>query len=382
VSGGVADANGNSEGITYLRCSVTNCARNAFNDVMCGGEFTTVQNCRIIDVGGCSWEGASRFVKITGCYIRNAGVIGMGNLGPANRDASFPDLGAGQHIVSDNVFEATIPYGVAAIRTARGATQVIIRNNLFVNFNSYGIEVGGFGLHNEYPASNTIVTGNIFDMTAIGQKPIVRTAIIVGADDTIVSDNQIYVRGKIDDSVIGIRVREPASNLIIHNNLIRNCGTGLSVIAGQSSVGKVVNDTSFIAGGGSVPVGMLAHQYRGWGLAWFRGGKLTGESVIEMMDGLTSRFQLKQSREIKPGNHFEVIPPSSNWNIHDNTLISCNAPMILDAHGGATAVIKANYITRGDAPGAKEAIQTVRGHFEMLDNRLTGFDSSIPPKKP
>lgn len=381
VFGGKADANGNSEGITYLRCSVTDCARNAFNDVMCGGEFTTMQNCRIVDVGGCSWEGASRFVKITGCYMRNAGVIAMGNLGPANRDGSFPDLGAGQHIVSDNVFEATIPYGVAAIRTARGGTQVIIRNNLFVNFNSYGIEVGGFGLHNEYPASNTTVTGNIFDMTAIGQKPVRRTAIIVGADDTIVSDNQIYVRGKIDESVIAIRVREPASNVIIHDNLIRNCGTGLSLIAARSQAGKILNDTSFIGGGGSVPVGMMAHQYRSWGLAWFRDGKPAGESVIELMDGLTSRFQLKQPREIKPGDSFEVIPPTSNWNIHDNTILSCTSPVLLDAHGGATAVIKDNHITRGDAPGAKEAIQTVRGHFELLDNRLTGFDKPALSKK-
>jgi hypothetical protein len=380
VFGGTAAANGSSEGITYLRCSVTDCARNAFNDVMCGGEFTTVQNCRIIDVGGCSWEGASRYVKITGCYIRNAGVIGMGNLGPANRDASFPDLGAGQHIVSDNVFEAITPYGAAAIRSSRGATQVIIRNNLFVNFNSSAVEAGGHGLHNEYPAANTTITGNIFDMTAVGQKPTPRTVIIVGADDTVVSDNQIYVRGKPDSTVTAIRVREPASNLIIHDNLIRSCGTGLSVIAGRSSVGKVLNDTSFIAGSGSVPVGMLAHQYRGWTLAWFRDGKPDGESVIDFMDGLTSRFQLKQRREMKLGDGFEVKPPASNWNIHDNTILSCNNPVVLDGHGGATALIKANNITRGDALSAKEAIKTVRGRFELLDNHIIGFDATSNSK--
>ncbi|MCX6985556.1 MAG: hypothetical protein NT118_12535, partial [Lentisphaerae bacterium] len=59
-----------SQGITYLRCSVTDSARNAFNDVMCGTENTSVLNCRIVDVGGNAWEGASRFVKFIGNYVR------------------------------------------------------------------------------------------------------------------------------------------------------------------------------------------------------------------------------------------------------------------------------------------------------------------------
>ncbi len=61
-----------SQWITYLRCSVTDSARNAFNDVMCGTENTSVLQCRIVDVGGCSWEGASRFVKFVGNYVRNS----------------------------------------------------------------------------------------------------------------------------------------------------------------------------------------------------------------------------------------------------------------------------------------------------------------------
>ena len=366
---------GNCEGITYLRCSVTDCARNAFNDVMCGGEFTTVQNCRVIDVGGCAWEGASRFVKITGNYLRNAGVIGMGNLGPANRDATFPDLGAGQHIVADNVFENITPYGGCAIRTSRGATQVIIRNNLFINFNSSGVEAGGGGYASEYPAANTTITGNIFDMTAVGQKPVTRTAITVITDDTIVSDNQIYVRGTADATVAGIRLREPAMNATVHDNLVRNCGTGIASTASQSAVGTVVDATSFIAGSGTVPIGLLPHRYQGWNLGWFRAGKPDGASVIESFDPATSRFKLQSAHAIKPGDRFEVYAPSANWNIHDNTVTGCISPVVLDSNGSSASVIKDNAISRGGAASATQAIQVVRGHFDLIGNRLSDFNS-------
>ena len=375
VTANAAADGGNCEGITYLRCSVTDCARNAFNDVMCGGEFTTVQNCRIIDVGGCAWEGASRFVKITGNYLRNAGVIGMGNLGPANRDSTFPDLGAGQHIVADNVFENITPYGGCAIRTSRGATQVIIRNNLFINFNSSGVEAGGSGYASEYPAANTTITGNIFDMTAVGQKPVTRTAITVMSDDTIVSDNQIYVRGTADATVAGIRLREPAMNATVHDNLVRNCGTGIASTASQSAVSTIVNATSFIAGSGTVPIGLLPHRYQGWNLGWFRAGKPDGASVIEFFDPTTSRFKLQSAHDIKPGDRFEVYAPSANWNIHDNTVAGCISPVVLDSNGSSASVFKDNAISRGSAASATQAIQVVRGHFDLIGNRLSDFNS-------
>ncbi len=58
--------------ITYYRCSAIDCGRNAFNNNdMC--ENTSVLYCRIRDVGGCTWEGASRFVRFIGNYVRNGG---------------------------------------------------------------------------------------------------------------------------------------------------------------------------------------------------------------------------------------------------------------------------------------------------------------------
>ena len=64
MSGEAFEASGRSRGtakpgepysqwITYLRCSVTDSARNAFNDVMSSIENTAVLNCRIVDVGWC-----------------------------------------------------------------------------------------------------------------------------------------------------------------------------------------------------------------------------------------------------------------------------------------------------------------------------------------
>ena len=63
VSGGpsrgtVKPGQSHSQGITYLRCSVTHSAHNAFNDVICGTENTSVLHCRIVDVGGCALQGS------------------------------------------------------------------------------------------------------------------------------------------------------------------------------------------------------------------------------------------------------------------------------------------------------------------------------------
>ena len=170
---------------TYLRCSAVDCARNGFNDVMCGSENTSVLNCRIVDVGGCAWEGASRFVKFVGNYVRNAGTVAMGNLGPANHDETFPELGAGQHLIANNVFESTVPYGGYAISAGVGATQVLVTNNQFVNFGSSAVHIAGRSDRTHYPSATATIAGNVFDMTEVGEKSAPRTAVDVDASDTL-----------------------------------------------------------------------------------------------------------------------------------------------------------------------------------------------------
>jgi len=146
--------------LTYLRCSATNCDGNAFNNNDLA-ENTSVLYCRIEDCGGCTWEGASRFVRFIGNYVRHSGTIAMGNIG--SRAEHLEQLGSGQHIVADNVFEGDTFYagrsGGFMVRAAHGATQVIIRNNLFVNFASSGIEVAGMADDRHLPAGNVTVAG-------------------------------------------------------------------------------------------------------------------------------------------------------------------------------------------------------------------------------
>ena len=369
-----------SQSTTYLRCSAIDCGRNAFNDVTCGPENTSVLYCRIVDVGGCAWEGASRFVKFVGNYVRNAGTVAMGNLGTYNRDESYPALGAGQHIVSNNVFESNVPYGGCAIRTAVGATQVLVANNLFVNFGSSAVHASGRSDPTHYPSARTTITGNIFDMTEIGETSRPRTAVDVSASGAIVSNNQIYVRGPCDPKVTAIKLLEPAVDVTIHDNLIRNCGTGIVTGRAVSRVAEVIDPSTFATRYRTLPLDPLTEQQcQGWQVVWLAGRRPTGTSVIEAVTGAaepkTLRFKLKEPRQLKSGSSFELIPPAANWNIHDNTIADCLNPVILDSYGGATSLLRGNTLTLSATSGVKQAIR-LHGRFCLIGNHLSGFDET------
>ena len=362
-----------TKAITYLRCSAVDCGRNGFNNNDLA-ENTSILYCRIVDVGGCAWEGASRFVKFVGNYVRNSGTVAIGNVSTRSEDIEV--LPSGQHIVRDNVFESNVPYGGCAIRTASGASPVVIANNLFINFNSSAIElcgvVGpGYGL----PASDSTVTGNIFDMTCVDEKPKPRIAIQSSQSGVIIGDNQVYVRGAADPQVTGIHLREPALNVTVHDNLIRNCGSGIVTGRGFSRVGEVVDPQTFVAGNGSVPLEKRrSHRYAGWNLIWMIRGKPAGVSVIDSYEVETYRFHLREPKEMKVGDIFEVYPPyGANWNIHDNTITGCLQPVILDSYGSETSLFEDNIVSRGEATGVKQAVE-VHGRFQFIGNHISGFD--------
>jgi hypothetical protein len=361
-----------TKAINYVRCWAIDCARNGFNNNDLA-ENTSILYCRIVDVGGCAWEGASRFVKLVGNYVRNAGTVAIGNI--SNRREDMEVLGSGQHIVADNVFESVVPYGGCAIRSAWGATQVVITNNLFVNFGSSAIEVSGRGDRRHLPSANTIISGNIFDMTEIGEKSRPRICVDVsGAADTILGDNQMYVRGPCDPQVTAIRLREPAINLLVHDNLIRNCGTGLAAVSGQSRVAEVIDPTTFVPADGQVPMERRrSHRYQGYSLVWTSAGRPNGPVTVADFDPETLRFKLKQPATLKAGDLFEVFPPSANWNIHSNTITGCLRPVVLDTHGSETSFFKDNVISRGEAAGVKSAIE-IHGRFQLTRNHVSGFD--------
>jgi hypothetical protein len=358
-----------TKSLTYLRCSATNCDGNGFNNNDMA-ENTSVLHCRIVDVGGCTWEGASRFVRFIGNYVRNSGTIAMGNI--RSRAEHFEQLGSGQHIIADNVFEGRTFYnnrpGGYIVRATDGATQVIVRNNLFINYNSCGIEIVPGGDERSLPTSNCTITGNIMDMTAVGEPSRPRVAIHVGSSDVIVSDNQVYVRGSCDTNLTAIRLTEPAINLIVHDNLLRNCATGILSDAAYSYVGEVVDSMTFKAGRGTIPMERrLSHRYRGWNVAWFRGTKPDGFSVIESFDPEMFHFKLKQPHAMKVGDKFEVFAPNANWNLHDNTITGCAQPVAFNAHGSDTSIFRNNLIERGGATNATLAV-VGSGKFTLIGN--------------
>jgi hypothetical protein len=363
-----------TKAITYLRCSVEDCARNAFNNND-EAENTSMLYCRIHDVGGCSWEGASRFVRFIGNYVRNGGTVAMGNI--RSRAEHLERLGSGQHIIADNVFESNCPYGGCMIRAAACATQVIVRNNIFVNFNSSAVDMSGDTGTRDLPAESALITGNIFDMTAIDEPSQKRTAVNVTASHVTVSDNQVYVRGDCDPLLTGISLREDALNLTVHDNLLRNCGTG--IIAGrlQGLVGEVIDNLTFLRREGRTPplARRNSHRYRGWNVVWLKKNKEpAGTSVIDVFDPETCQFKLQEPREMKVGDAFEIFPPvAANWNLHDNTVTACQQPIVLDAYGSPTSLLKDNLISRGTVRGVKQAVQ-LRGRFAVVGNQISGFD--------
>jgi len=374
--------------LTYLSCSVTDCAANAFNNNDCG-ENTSVLYCRVDGAGGAGWHAAempARFLRVAGCYFRNTGPITVGDM--SHRSAHLNELGCGQAMIRDNVFEGI--GGCGGIRVNHGSSQVAISGNLFINFNGPAITVSSETVRPalswfkpgepaptgraSFPSHSVVISGNIIDMTCPGSNATTRVGITVSASDVTVSDNQVYVRGPCDPRVTGIRLREPALRLNVHDNLIRNCGTGLVTGRARSRVTGVIDSTTFLEA--SLPLEWpYSHHYQGWNVVWFSGNMTNGTSVIESYDPVTLCFKLTAPRDLKVGDTFEVFPPNSaNWLIHGNTITGCQHPVVLDSHGSDTSVLKGNLISRGENRSATQAIQILCGRFKLIGNQTSGFE--------
>ncbi|MEW6354975.1 MAG: hypothetical protein AB1696_01500 [Planctomycetota bacterium] len=355
---------------TFLRCSVTNCAANAFNN--CDfGENTSILYFRIDGAGWHAYEGSGRFLRLIGNYVRNAGPFTVGDIPHTlPRLERLHSLGVGQTIVANNVFEGIGRCGGIAINHC--PTQVIVANNLFINYNGAAIRASSQTVHNTYPPQNISISGNIIDMTYSGDDAAPRTGIAVYTSDTTVSDNQIYVRGPCDPKVTGIQLREGAVNVTVHDNLIRNCGRGLLASRLPARVAEVLDPQTFLQTG--LPLEWRhSHLYRNWGMVWLQGSTPAGQSVIDAFDPATLRFKLKGPRDMKAGDAFEAFPPSANWNVHDNTIAGCGQPVLLDCYGSETTTLRDNLIARGDAAGVQHAVK-LSGRVNLLGNCISGFD--------
>lgn len=370
---GTKDLEQHTKSLTFLRCSVTDSAANAFNNND-ASENTSILYCRVDGAGWQAYEGPGRFIKIIGNYVRNGGNgIWVGSM--THRYDHLHDLGVGQAIIADNVFEG-IGRNSRGIYVAHGATQVVIRNNLFINYHATAIEVNGDSARGlAYPAQNITITDNIIDLTDNGEKPVPRVGIRVSTSDTIISNNQIYVRGQPDTRVTGISLAEPALNVSVHNNLIRNCGSGILTSRSTSAITEVIDPSTFKESG--LPLTWrTGHCYRNWNLLWLTGSQAKKMAVIDSYDPATFRFKLKAPGEMKVGDRFQVYSPTgANWTIHSNTITGCVNPVVLDSFGGAGSALRDNMISRGDATGVKQVVD-LRGRFEVLGNRFSGFDEA------
>lgn len=368
--------------LTYLRCSVIDCAANAFNNND-RGENTSILYCRVDGAGWHAAEMPARFLRVIGSYFRNTGAITVGDM--SHRFEDLNDLGCGQAFICDNVFEGIGRCG--GISVNHGSSQVVISGNLFINFNGPAITVSSASVRpsvpwfkpdaaldsGSFPSRSAVVTGNIIDLTYAGEHPTNRVGINVDASEVTIANNQVYVRGEADPLVTGIRLREPALHLTVHDNLISNCGSGLVTGRAASRVTQVIDGTTFLEA--SLPLEWrYTHQYQGWRVVWLSGGKVTGTSTIESYDPSTLRFKLSAPRELKVGDSFEVYPPGpADWSIHDNTISGCRNPVVLDGYGSATSGFCRNLVDRGGAAGVKAAV-TVGGWYQLLGNQITGFD--------
>lgn len=312
-----------TKSLTFYRCSVEDCARNAFN-TNDFSENAHVIDCRIVNVGGCSWEGASRFVQVKGCYFKNAGAVAIGNI--RHRKEDFEILGSGQHVVSDNTFEGNCPYGAAMIGVSAAAEQVIIRGNNFIKFNSNAIRIWGDTGPRDLPARNAIVSGNILDMTAEFSPSEKRIGINVQAEGVTVCDNQIYTNsvGAVpDENVTAISIRDDAEGAIVHDNLIHGVGTPIEYERCECGVGEVLDGRSFTRGANRYRSASLppiprrrSHRYAGWIARWENGE----ESRIAGIDPETQVITLSEERDMKRGDKYTLHPPKELRLIHNNLI--------------------------------------------------------------
>ncbi len=291
-------------------------------------------------------EGASRFVKIHGCYISNAGAIAIGNI--RRRADHLNKLGTAQHIISDNYFEAhTQDKKVAMIKIGSFASQVVIKGNVFVNFNSPAIFVRGEGQSVDTPPENVIISGNSIDLTAIDEIGVERYGVKITSNFVTVSDNHIYVRGDQDKNAIGIIVSDDVTRLSVHDNTIAGCAVGIQSQVVGGCVGDVIDSKTFYREEPKPQVAakpMLlrvdSHRYRGWRLYWTADGT---ESEISDFDPIGLTFTLKDAREMKRGDAFYIYGPTARpWLIHHNIVDNCTVSTELDSFAGKRAMLSGN----------------------------------------
>lgn len=359
--------------VTYLRCSVTHCGFVAFghNDL---SEGVSILHCRA-ENSATFMELPSRFIRVIGNYTRNCvwGLLGSNN----HRSEMLETLGCGQTIVADNVFEggegpADAHHQCFLLVTDAGG-PVIISNNLFVNATSDAIEVAGGS--SGLAGRNVTIEGNIIDLTPAEGPAGRRTGIRVNGSHVIVANNQVYVRAGRASAVTGIAIADSAVNVDVHDNLVQNCRYGIRTFRLAAKVAEVKDERTFCCSRPFPAEWWSSHRYRGWNVRWLGCAAPEDRSVIEDYDPATMMLTLKAPHAMAVGDELEMYSDSPNWNIHSNTVTACECPVVFDAYGGESAVLRDNIISRGGATGVERAV-TMAGRCHVIGNHVSGFDEA------
>ena len=339
-----ADAKTYTKTITYHRCRVFDSASNAFNNNDFS-ENTNILYCHIENVHN-AWEGANRFTRFIGNYVRNATCGEYGNIG-GYRD-SLNQLGSGQAVISGNVFEGGT-FGRGLIARA-GATQIVIADNHFVNFsNDTAIRVIG-NMPKCHPTRSMIVKGNTIDLSFVeGQLERLRAGVSISASNVIVSGNLIHTRLRGDAEVAGVELFDGAVGVILADNIIEHCdcgirsgiltlkfnpetrqpeGTSLQTHL-EVRVRKVESSSKWVVEG--LPLEWAwGHGYAGWRGLWGGGSNAGTTFQVVSFDPQSALLVAEGSSRPAEGDAFSLSPVDKQWLIHHNLISSCKTVSTLD----------------------------------------------------
>ena len=179
---------------------------------------------------------------------------------------------------------------------------MIIRDNHFVNFSSGAALRLGFYRNPGFPSGQIIASGNTIDLTEVpGRNVNSRVGIVVGTSDVTVSDNQIFVRNGSNFRTSGIRIEGKATNLSIHDNIIRGCSSGIASQPSTSSIQEVVEPGKFLADSGIDKLRPSSHRYPGWGIHWLSGANEGKRSTISEFNPGDLTFTLAEPLSLSKG---------------------------------------------------------------------------------
>jgi len=193
--------------------------------------------------------------------------------------------GPGQAIISDNVFEGGKFLG--GIDISNSATQVIIANNIFIGFSKESA-ITVIAREKGSPCRSISITGNNIDLSQMEDNPDnERVGISIEASNVIIANNHISLRGKKGAKTSGIQISDNATNIHVHDNIIENCDYG------------------------------------------FRSGK---------------RVYIRNKRRFE----YHKLENSSlivNWQIHNNSIVGCETPILVDLSNEDKIKLKDNVIS-------------------------------------